>query len=600
MYNKNVDQSSIIGLFLILFVITFFTYFFDNEHKKNDFIKEKLQYKNFSLIKKDQIKNNEDYTFLENKVLKIKISNKGGEINNVFLKKYKAYNPTFSNHSKNLHLINDSSLSYKILFPNKKGFYNIHSTNLIFRPFIFSSKENKILIMKAENPNVKNQDFLEYVYILGNKNQYHIDFFIRTKNFPLKKGLPFELEQKIFSFEKDRNWENSYTKSYYSIYNNNNSEITSVKSFSEKNTEEKRISDLNWIAHKQQFFTSIFIPEKPLKDIFVYSENFTYGKCLKKIGWKTFLNIDKDKKKDENFNFSFRFYFGPLDFNLLKEYKNNYENIIPFGWGFLKWINKYFFLVIFQFLEKTNLNYGIIIILMTIVVKLILSPITYRQYKLSAIMKLIHPEIEELNKKYKNEDTLKKQRAIMELYQKAGINPMSGCISTLFQIPIFYSLFKFFPTIINLRGKSFLWVDDLTSYDSILELPFSIPFYGSHVSLLTLLYSLALLAYTKLSNDGRKNNIQQNDNENVISDMNFILYLMPVIMLLFINSYASALSLYYFISNIINIGLMFFIKKIMLNNKKIFIKIRKENRKHISWKKLIKQLLDKNKNNITG
>ncbi|WP_185870904.1 YidC/Oxa1 family insertase periplasmic-domain containing protein [Blattabacterium cuenoti] len=598
MYNKNVDQSSIIGLLLILFVITFFTYFFDNEHKENDFLKEKLQDKNFSLTEKNQIKNNEDYTFLENKALKIKISNKGGEINDVFLKRYKAYNPTFSNHSKNLHLINNSSLSYEILFPNKKGFYNIHSTNLIFRPFIFSNKEKKILVMKAENPNVKNQDFLEYIYILGNKNQYHIDFFIRTKNFPLKRGLPFKLEQKIFSFEKDRNWENSYTRSYYSIYNN--STISFVKSFSEKNTEEKRISNLNWIAHKQQFFTSIFIPKKPLKDIFVFSENFIHGKCLKKIGWKTFINIDKDKKKDENFSFSFRFYFGPLDFNLLKEYKNNYENIIPFGWGFLKWINKYFFLVIFQFLEKTNLNYGIIIILMTIVVKLILSPITYRQYKLSAIMKLIHPEIEELNKKYKNEDTLKKQRAIMELYQKVGINPMSGCISTLFQIPIFYSLFKFFPTIINLRGKSFLWVDDLTSYDSILELPFSIPFYGSHVSLLTLLYSLALLAYTKLSNDRRKNNIQQNDNENVIPDMNFILYLMPIIMLLFINSYASALSLYYFISNIINIGLMFFIKKIMLNDEKILIKIRKKNRKHISWKKLIKQLLDKNKNNITG
>lgn len=596
MYNKNVDQSSIIGLFLILFVITFFTYFSDNEKSKNNnILKDNLQDKNISLTKK--IKNSVDYTFLENEVLKIKISNKGGEINDVFLKKYKAYNPTFSNHSKNLHLINDFSLSYKILFPNpnKKGFYNIDSENLIFRPFIFLSKEKKILVMKAENPNGKNKDFLEYVYVLGNKDQYHIDFFIRKKNFLLKKGFFFKLEQKIFSFEKDRNWENAYTRVYYSI---NNSNIASVKSLSEKNTEEKRISNLNWIAHKQQFFTSIFIPNKPLKDIFICSENFTSGKCLKKIEWKTFLNIDK--KKDKNFNFSFKFYFGPLDFNLLKKYKNDYENIIPFGWGFLKWINKYFFLVIFQFLEKTNLNYGIIIILMTIVVKLILSPITYRQYKISAIMKLIHPEIEELNKKYKNEETLKKQRAIMELYQKAGINPMSGCISTLFQIPIFYSLFKFFPTIINLRGKSFLWVDDLTSYDSILELPFSIPFYGSHVSLLTLLYSLALLAYTKLSNDGKKNNIEENSNENVIPDMNFILYLMPIIMLLFINSYASALSLYYFVSNIINIILMFFIKKIMLNNEKILMKIRKEKvKKHIGWKKFIKQLLDKNKKNIT-
>ncbi|WP_185864307.1 YidC/Oxa1 family insertase periplasmic-domain containing protein [Blattabacterium cuenoti] len=595
MNNKNVDRSSIIGLFLILFIIIFFTYFF-NGNKKNE-LKKELQEKNKDFFFKKNNKHNLGFTFIENKVLRIKVSNKGGEIDDVLLKKYKKYDPISLNHSQDLHLITNYSLNYKVFIPNIKG-YNIDSTNLIFRPFLFSDKSKKILIMKAPLPDGDEKNFIEYIYVIGKNTEYHVDFFIRIKNslFLIKKGVPFNLEQKIFSFEKDRNWENSYTYVTYSISKKNNSSNTFIKNLSEKNIDEKKISNLNWIAHKQQFFTSIFVPKKPLDDIFVRSENFFSGKCLKKIQWKTFIN----KKNNEEINFSFRLYFGPLDFNILKKYKNNYENIVPFGWGFLKWINKYFFLLIFQFLEKTNLNYGIIIILMTIVVKLILSPITYRQYKLNAIMKLIRPEIDKINKKYHNDPPLIKQKALMELYQKVGINPMSGCMSALFQIPIFYSLFKFFPTVINLRGKSFLWVEDLTSYDSILKLPFYIPFYGDHVSLLTLLYSIALLIYTKTNNNGigiNDNDIIQKNNGKgeIIPNMNFMLYLMPIIMLLFINSYASALSLYYFTSNVINIGFLFFIKGIMLNDDKILMRIReKKLKKHISLKNLIKKLINKN------
>ncbi|QIK16605.1 membrane protein insertase YidC [Blattabacterium sp. DPU] len=590
MRNRNLDYSSIIGLVLILFVLITFTYF--NNYKEYKEKELNFNHKKF-VVKKEIFRtdNNKKNNFflLENNVLKFKLSSLGGIISDVILKKYKSYDDSLSHHAKNLYLIKNFSLEYKLFFQNKKGF-NIDTNLLYFKPFLFVKNEKngiKILIMRATNPYGKG--FIDYIYKIR-ENQYDIHFSIRTQNFSsfFKEGYRchLRLEHNILSLEKDRDWENSYTQVYYSIFNENS--ISSVKYLSEKKTEDKNIDETNWIAHKQQFFSFIFIPDKKLKNVFIKSENFFSGSFLKKIQLNTFINTNENKE----IHSSFRFYFGPLDLNLLKKYQNNFENIIPFGWGFLKWINKYFFLVVFQFLERTNLNYGIIIILMTIVVKLILYPITYKQYKLSAMMKLIRPEIEKLNSKYKG-DVLKKQRAIMELYHNVGINPMSGCISTLFQIPIFYSLFKFFPTLINLRGKSFLWVEDLTSYDSILKLPFFIPFYGNHVSLLTLLYSLALLVYTKLSNDG-KNDFSQNENNSSVSDMNFLLYLMPIVMLFFINSYASALSLYYFISNIINIGFFFFIKELILDEKKIFLKIQEKKMiKHNSWKEMIKKIGNK-------
>lgn len=593
MNEKNLDYNSTIGLFLILLILTFFTYF--NTYNDKEFISNKFLEKRVSLLDKSSFvskKKSEKDCILENEVLRLRISSLGGMIDEVFLKKYKAYDFVHLSRNKNLYLTKNSSFLYKMIFwinsSKNHSKRNLISTNsLYFHPFFFHKRGKFItLIMRANNP--YGVGFIDHIFTLNKGLQYHIGFHVRTVDFPPfteNKTISINLEQKVFSLEKDRNWENTYTQVYYSQKKNSHLKIHSL---SEKKSEEKNISDLNWVAYKQQFFATIFIPKKPLKDFFIRSENLSSGIFLKKI--QSFMKI----KEHKEINIPFQLYFGPLDFYLLKKFDQKIENIIPFGWGFLKWINKYFFLEIFQFLEKTNLNYGVIIILMTIVVKLILSPITYKQYKLSAMMKLIRPEIDEINNKFKNSDPLKKQRAMMELYQKVGINPMSGCFSALFQIPIFYSLFKFFPTLINLRGKSFLWVEDLTSYDSILELPFSIPFYGNHVSLLTLLYSFALLIYTKLSN-----NIGSNDtlnNQNNASDTSFLLYLMPVIMLFFINSYASGLSLYYFISNIINIGLIFFIKKFLLDENKILQKIqenKKKQKKLPYWKYRIKEIIKK-------
>ncbi|WP_185851418.1 YidC/Oxa1 family insertase periplasmic-domain containing protein [Blattabacterium cuenoti] len=597
MKNKNLDYNSTIGLFLILLILIIFTYintknssYYNNENKdKEFFLKNRNKKYSFSVEKEGKKKKIKNY-YLENKVLKLRISSLGGIIDEVFLKKYKAYDSVHFLHEKNLFLIKNSSFSYNIHFYKKNGVVFVNTKYLYFFPFLVK-KNNKNIIFTMRSKNPYGKGFIEYVYKLGLENKYDVKFFIRTIGIPfLKKRVLISLEQNIFSIEKDRNWENAYTQVYYSTKDKNSHK---VKYLSEKNTEEKTLSHLDWIAHKQQFFATIFFSDKPIKNVFLCSENFLGGNFLKKI--QSYLSLDLNEiEKKEELNFCFHFYFGPLDYFFLKKYGKGIENIIPFGWGFIKWINKYFFLMIFQFLEKTNLNYGVIIILMTIVVKLILSPVTYKQYKLNAMMKLIRPEIDELNNKFKNSDPFKKQKAMMDLYKKVGINPMSGCLSTLLQIPIFYSLFKFFPTLINLRGKSFLWVDDLTSYDSIFELPFFIPFYGNHVSLLTLLYSLAFLVYTKLSNNGStQNNSNSSSSSGSIPDMRFILYIMPIIMLLFINSYASGLSLYYFTSNMINIGLIFFIKKFLLDEKKILYKIqenKKKPKKRNYWESRIKEI----------
>ncbi|WP_185877219.1 membrane protein insertase YidC [Blattabacterium cuenoti] len=565
MRDKNLDYNSIIGLFLIFFILMIFTYLFNN-NEKNQKVKyvshEKID---FLHINRKNNENPEKLFVLENKVINIKISSLGGVISDILLKKYKSYNYHLNKSSsnkinKNLFLSKNYSFLYRIFFSNKNG-KSITTDKLHFKLFLKKeTKKHNIIVLKANNPYGKG--FLYYIYKIEKGNKYNVDFFIKTENFRLINNYTtyLDIKQDLIPLEKDKNWENSYTQVYYCSYDNKKNK-SSINYLSEKQTEKKRFNNVKWIACKQQFFTTIINPNKILNNIFIDSENISNENNLKKIRINTLIN------KNSELNFFIRFYFGPLDFNLLKKYKNNYEDIIPFGWGFLKWINKYFFLTIFQFLEKTNLNYGVIIILMTIVVKLLLSPITYKQYKLSAIMKLIRPDIEKINEE---KDILKKQKKMIDLYKKSGINPMSGCLSALLQIPIFYSLFKFFPTLINLRGKSFLWVDDLTSYDSILELPFFIPFYGNHVSLLTLLYSLALVIYTKLSNNGSNLNINNNYEYNPFSsNMNYMLYIMPIIMLLFINSYASALSLYYFTSNIINIGFFFFIKKFFLNEKKL-------------------------------
>src|SRR5690606_1611111 len=266
-------------------------------------------------------------------------------------------------------------------------------------------------------------------------------------------------------------------------------------------------------------------------------------------------------------NYKMKWDFVPLDYKLLSknQYKGtNFDEIIPFGWGFLGWINKHFFLNIFQWIASLGMSYGWVIFLMTIVVKLVLSPIMHRRYVKSGMMRVLRPEVNEINDKHKGKDNaMNRQQATMELYRKAGVNPLSGCLPALIQIPIFYALFRFFPNVIDLRGKSFLWAEDLTAYDSPITLPDWVPFMDGHLSILALSYIIAMVIYFKVS--GSMDNFNQPAQEGM-PDMRFMkwmMYLMPVFFFVFLNSYASGLSWYYLVSNVINIGIVMFIKNVM-------------------------------------
>ena len=268
---------------------------------------------------------------------------------------------------------------------------------------------------------------------------------------------------------------------------------------------------------------------------------------------------------------SFQWYFGPSEYKTLAQYDLGIEKSINFGWGIFGWINKSVFIPLFGFLSSF-LPFGIAIIIMTIIVRLAMSPVTYKSYVSQIKMKVLKPEVDEITKKYKD-DAVKRQQETMALYNKAGANPMSGCLPALLQLPVFYALFSFFPVAFALRQKSFLWADDLSSYDSIYELPFSIPFYGDHISLFPILASVAIFFYTMMTMGQ-----QQASQQPGMPNMKFIMYLMPLMMLFFFNNYASGLSLYYFVSNLLTIVLMLVIKNFVISEEKIFAQI-EENKK---------------------
>lgn len=564
-----------IGFILISLILLFFLspnhssqikeknkiFFFKQDQVYNKNFKYKNQ--NFALNTKE--------TILENKVLKIKISNLGGYLDEVVIKNF------YDKNNKTLHLIQKNTSYFGFLFKDLQA--HLYNTKYLY--FFAKFQENINNISVIMRTYISKKSYIEYIYILD-KYGYNLSFIVRSNGVMehiKNNSIIFYWKQIALNLEKDKNWESNSTQMYFAYNNYDN-----VKYLSESNDDQKESNNVNWIAAKQQFFTSIISFATPLQKVHLKSSIINREKFIKNFEFYSPI-------KNKDIKLTSRCYFGPLHYDLLKSYNKNYEKIIPFGWGILRWLNTCFFLKIFQILNNTNLNEGIIIILMTIVVKLILCPITYKQYKLGAMMKIIRPELEKINNTYKKIDSLKKQQKIIELYKNTGINPMSGCLPALLQIPIFYSLFKFFPTLIELRSKSFLWVDDLTSYDAIYELPFYIPIYGNHISLFTLLYAIALLIYTKMSNT--------NTSEQGLPDMRPIMYLMPLMMLLFINNYAAGLSLYYFMSNLINIILIILMKKFFINDELIqqYIQYNKHRLQSKSiWHDKIQELINNIKN----
>ncbi len=511
-------------------------------------------------------------TLLENEVLSLKLNNKGGYISEAKLKNFKTHdaNPVYLiKDGKNANLSIDFSTADNRVLSTK---------DLFFEPKLTTVGDNQQLSMRLK---VSNDKFLEYVYVLK-PNDYMLDFSVRSQGlesvFDSSKSIDLNWELEAFRHAKSNTYENRYTEVVFE-YDDGRDDYTGQGDFKEEEAE-----DVTYVAFKQHFFSSVLLTDKPFKKGKFTSTNLIKDEAIDTLKLKKFTAQMPLALNAGNLNYQMNWYYGPTDYEILKSYDRNLDEIVALGWGIFGWINKIIFIPLFSLLGGF-LPYGLAIIFMTILVKIGLSPVTYKSYVSQARMKVLKPEITELNEKYAD-NPMKKQQETMKLYGKAGVSPMSGCIPALLQMPILYALFSFFPSAIALRQKGFLWADDLSSYDKIFDLPFTIPFYGDHVSLFPILASIAIFFYMQMTT-GQNMPTQQQPG---MPNMKFIMYLSPLFMLFFFNNYPSGLSLYYFISNLITIGIMLVIKNYIIDEDKIHAQIQ-ENKKKPKKQSKFKQRL---------
>ena len=493
---------------------------------------------------------------LENQVLSFIFSNKGGQITTAYLKGYTNY------LGEPLNLVADNQ-SINFNFSTLDG-RNLNTADLYFTPELTEVNQEKVLTLKAA---LNENQWIAFRYALS-PNDFMVDFSILSSGMQgiINQNKPQNLSWDLKALRNSRSveYENRYTELTYGY------EGDKVNELSIAGEDEEQVEDVQWIGYKQHFFNSILIPAAGIEKVDLSSESLVESEDKTQLYTKSYHSLIPLKSNGELAH-SFQWYFGPSEYKTLAQYDLGIEKSINFGWGIFGWINKSIFIPLFGFLSSF-LPFGIAIIIMTIIVRLAMSPVTYKSYVSQIKMKVLKPEVDQITKKYKD-DAVKRQQETMALYNKAGANPMSGCLPALLQLPVFYALFSFFPVAFALRQKSFLWADDLSSYDSVYELPFNIPFYGDHISLFPILASVAIFFYTMMTM-GQQQATQQPGMPN----MKFIMYLMPLMMLFFFNNYASGLSLYYFISNLLTIVLMLVIKNFVISEEKIFAQI-EENKK---------------------
>lgn len=506
--------------------------------------------------------NGKEATTIENDVLIISVANKGGVPSEVTLKKYDTY------WKKPLCIVKDGNADFNMTFYTSDG-RRFDTRDMYFEPSVEKDGENQVLSMKLK---ASEDAYLEYRYVLR-PGEYMLDYTVLSKGLSgiLKNGQKPVLDWSIDAFhtEKGLKYENQYTYLAYAEGAKQKEDNLSMGG-----SDEETINDLSWFAFKQQFFSTILLTEG-LHKATLKSQDISADS----LHTKNFSANVELSAQDGDFNMPMKLYFGPNHFHTLEKYGNNIDELVPLGWGIFGWINRWFVIPMFDLLfYNLGITMGIVIIIMTLVIKLILSFFTYSGYKSQAKMRLLKPEMEAINQQYKDADPAKRQQATMELYSKAGVNPLAGCLPILLQMPVLIAMYRFFPASIELRGQSFLWADDLSAYDSILNLPFNIPLYGDHVSLFALLMALTLLIQTKMAGGGMDQPSQPG-----MPNMKFMLYLMPVMMLLWFNTAASGLSYYYTVSTLIAIIQFWVIKKYIINEDKLHAKIQ-ENKQNAKTK----------------
>ncbi|MES2543993.1 MAG: membrane protein insertase YidC [Bacteroidota bacterium] len=500
----------------------------------------------------------EGFTTIENNVISLKIANKGGYIVEAKLKKFERFSKG-SGDVVSLIKNNNANLNIKLSIENNRI---LNTKDLFFEPTLTKVGENQILSMRLK---AGENEFLEYKYVLK-PNDYMLDFDVRSqglnKVWNTSKPLDLEWSLKAYRNEKSVSYENRYAELSYDYEDGKHSYVNAGEDKVE--TPEK----VSYISFKQHFFTSILLTKTPFATSKLYSDNLVNDDKIDTLFTKQFkANVPLAFNNGE-VDYKMNWYYGPADYKILNTYDRDIEKTIPLGWGIFGWINKLIFIPLFGFLSSF-IAYGIAIIVFTIIIKIAMSPITYKSFLSQAKMKVLRPEINELGEKYKKEPA-KKQQETMKLYNKAGVNPMAGCIPALIQLPFMYASFQFFPSAIELRQKGFLWADDLSSFDQVAKLPFHIPLYGDHVSLFPILAAIAIFFYMKMtSGDQAMAQPQQEGMPDMAKMMKVMIYISPVMMLIFFNSYGAGLSLYNFISNLITIGIMIVIKRYIVDEKKI-------------------------------
>ena len=502
-------------------------------------------------------------TVVENDYLTLTFSSVGGQIIDATLKEHTKYAPK-EERNELVKLFDPQSARFDVSFYVKDGLKNVKVStiehNFTILP-VESLEDKQLLTFRLPFAGGESLDFVYTIYNQkAEERDYLVDLAVRFNNLaPImanQSSVGIAWSNRSYQNERSYKNENMYTNLYYRYPGETGIEDLGV---SEGTKSDKISTSVDWVAFKQQYFTSAIIPQ---------NVNFTYADVAyttapEKSGYlKEYSMVAAVPYTPQTVGYDFNFYLGPNKFTVLKELVDSngeslsLERVIPLGWIFSTYISRWLVIPLFNFLSKYIESFGLIILILTLVVKLLISPLTYKSYLSTAKMRAVRPELDAINAKYpRQEDAMKKQQATMELYNKAGISPMSGCLPMLIQMPILIAMFRFFPASIELRGQSFLWSDDLSSYDSIVDLPFNIPFYGDHISLFCLLMTVVMFAYSYM------NYKQTASSQPQMPGMKFMMvYMMPLMLLFWFNSYSSGLCYYYLLSNIITMLMMYGIR----------------------------------------
>ncbi len=511
---------------------------------------------------------------IENEVMKLNIASKGGRIASVELKKYKTFD------QKPLILFDaDSSVQNISMNLNSR---TVSTDSLFFSPegssFNASGTSTKSLAMRLYAGS--KEKYIEYVYTLAG-DDYMMGFHINTVGMQNTIGskpgdLMFNWSMKTPMQEQNKQTQQMASTIYFKYA------ADAVDKIGESKEEKKPLGQhVKWVGFKQQFFTSVIIADSAFdKTADIETSSLLSSKKYVKQ-YTAALSIPYHSQKSESFGM--QLYFGPNHFKTLKKYNLELDKQINLGWKIFGWLNRLLTIPIFNFLNGFNLNYGIIILILTIILKLILLPIAYKTVLSSAKMRVLKPEIDELNEKHKNDEPIKKQQATMALYKQAGVNPMAGCIPVLLQMPILIALFSFFPASIELRQQGFLWAHDLSTYDSVYNFGFAVPWYGDHVSLFALLMTASTLLYTW-------SNSQLMGTSNQMPGMKWMMYLMPIMFLGFLNNYSAGLSWYYFLANMITFGQTWVMQKFVIDADALHAKMQEHKKKPVKTSKFQQRL----------